>query len=141
MESYRAIYFEHGIEREIELDCATVTDISLEKRGTLARMVTPTGKERKFWISRPDSLGGARCHVVAQDAKRLPIVLNTKKDYKVELGTIVLFKRPKKTSAVFPVILLEDYEIAVTTVRQHRALQKRTASSVPFGKGRHRFVD
>lgn len=137
-ERFEANFREHKQMKVVSLCRGVVKRIAENQRGTLAYVVEQdTGLEYKFWIRKDDHPLGSRCRVYAQTGDH-PTISREKSDFEVRIETVVLFVKPKKKSAAFPVISWDEYQNAL---REIQPQTPKTESPHRLRKGEHRWVD
>lgn len=138
-ERYEANFREHKKMRIVRLCRGVVRRIAENHRGTLAYIVDQdTGLGYKFWVRKDDQPLGSRCKVQAQTGEHLPTISREKSDFEVRIDTIVLFAKPKKNSAAFPVISWDEYQNALRKIRSRLSEGEACRR---LRRGEHRWVD
>lgn len=141
MEAYRALFKEHRKSRVYQLTEGVIFRLESRDGGVVAHVnVLPENGVAigpfKFWVSRKDKPCGARRRVLAGRGQEIPIITYDKFDFVCEIGTTVLFVRPKNGCSAFPVIAIDDYLKAVRVLEREQPKEPER----PLKKGQHRFV-
>lgn len=143
VEHFQALFREHKKERVIDLLCGFVYRITERERGAIALMHDiERGTSFKFWLIKAEQPMGARRMLIFHEGRPLPVISREKSNFDVEIGDIVLFARPKKKSAAFPVVSLSEYRRISSEIKRRSSATKGVAID-PLGIKRrdHRWVE
>jgi len=146
MPVYEAFWRKYKHDVVVKLHFGIVSRITTHQGIVTAYMYDPSdpdGRLFKFRVSKPDNPCGSRHNVRALNRRMIPTIGRDKADFEVHdgsngaCGTTVLFIKPHRGSAAFPVVSWDDYQEAL------RELNRTTPAIevVPAHKHDHRWVD